>query len=59
MQRWRRTLIRDLDKYRKMQARAEARLEQSRSDAEYAANLEQLRHASAMIEQTLYKMNGW
>lgn len=52
-------MIRDIEKYRKMQARAEARLEQSRTDAEYNANLELMRHASAMIEQTLYKLNGW
>ena len=49
----------ELTKWRNAQARAEARLEASRSDAEYSANLELVRYASAMIEQTLAKLNRW
>ena len=49
----------ELIKWRNAQARAEARLEMSRTDAEYSANMELLRHASAMIDQTLAKLNRW
>lgn len=53
------TLHDELKKWRAAEARAEARLDQSRSDAEYNGNLDSLRHASRQVEATLYKINGW
>ena len=49
----------ELKMWRDRLKRAEDRMDQSRTDAEYAANLDIANHAARQVEAILYKINKW